>query len=148
MSAVPKYHSEDRKALQNILRDSGFRSTEGRLFLLSTLKSAQKPLSVETLARRVGTRLDEVNVYRALESFAEAHIARRVDLQHGHAHYEFVHGDDHHHIVCTSCQKVEDFMGCEYEKLIGKALKQTRGFAKVTDHSLELFGLCTVCAKA
>jgi Fe2+ or Zn2+ uptake regulation protein len=147
MSAVPKYRGEDRKDLQKVLRDAGFRSTEGRIALLSALKRAPKPLSVEALSRRISPRLDEANVYRALEAFAAAGIARRVDLQHGHAHYERAHGDDHHHIVCTACQKVEDFTGCEYEKIAGKALKQTRSFAKVTNHSLELFGLCAACAK-
>ena len=147
MSANPKYTGTDRKELQKLLRDNNFRSTEGRLALLSALKKSHKPLPVETLGKQIASRLDEVNVYRALESFVRAGIARRVDLQHGHAHYELAHGD-HHHIVCTSCDKVEDFTGCEYGKLVGKALKQTRGFAKVTNHSLELFGLCNTCAKA
>ena len=146
MSAQTRYSGEDRKQLQHLLRDAGFRSTEGRLALLSALKRSQKPLSVETLARQLKSRLDEVNVYRALEAFTVAGIARHVDLQHGHAHYEFARGDDHHHIVCTSCQKVEDFTGCEYEKLVGNALRQPRAFSKVRSHSLELFGLCTSCA--
>ena len=104
MSAVPRYQGEDRKQLQNTLRDAGFRSTEGRLVLLSTLKRARKPLSVEKLAAAVGSHLDEANVYRALEAFSAAGIARHVDLQHGHAHYELVdEKHDHHHIVCTSC---------------------------------------------
>lgn len=148
MSAIPRYRGQDRRLLQNILRDAGFRSTEGRLALLSALKRAHKPLPVEMLARQIGERLDEANVYRALESFTEVGITRRVDLQHGHAHYELKDEHDHHHIVCTSCDKVEDFTGCEYEKLAGKALRQTREFAKVTNHSLELFGLCNTCAKA
>jgi Fe2+ or Zn2+ uptake regulation protein len=146
MSVKPQYQGADRKQLQSVLRDAGFRSTEGRLALLAELKQSNKPLSVEILASHIGSRLDEANVYRALESFAQAGIARRVDLQHGHVHYEFAHGDDHHHIVCTSCDKVEDFAGCEYDRLAETALKQTRNFAKVTNHSFELFGLCNSCA--
>jgi Fe2+ or Zn2+ uptake regulation protein len=30
-------------------------------------------------------------------------------------------------------------------KLADKALSQTRGFAKITNHSLELYGLCNAC---
>jgi Fe2+ or Zn2+ uptake regulation protein len=146
MSAIPKYHGKDRKHLQNVLRDNGFRSTEGRLALLAALARSSKPLPVEVLARQLSTRLDEVNVYRALESFAKAGITRRVDLQHGHAHYEFVHGDDHHHVVCTGCSKIEDFEGCDYEKLAQKALKQVKEFSRIESHSFELFGLCNTCA--
>jgi Fe2+ or Zn2+ uptake regulation protein len=76
MAAIPKYTGGDRKALQKLLRDSWFRSTEGRLALLSALKRSYRPVAVEMLARQLGTRLDEVNVYRALESFAAAGIAR------------------------------------------------------------------------
>jgi Fur family transcriptional regulator, ferric uptake regulator len=148
MSANLKYQGRDRKEFQKLLRDNNFRSTEGRLALLSALKSSHEPLSVETLARQISSHLDEVNVYRALESFARAGIVRRVDLHHGHVHYEFTHGDDHHHIICTSCDKLEDFVGCEYDKLLNKALKQTSTFSKVTSHSFELFGLCNTCAKA
>jgi len=148
MLTISRYDGTDRKELQKLLRDNNFRSTEGRLALLAELKRSHKPLPVETFAHKLRSHLDEANVYRALEAFAHAGIARRVDLQHGHAHYELAHGDDHHHIVCTSCDKVEDFIGCEYEKLVNKALKQSSGFAKVTDHSLELFGLCNSCAKA
>ena len=145
MSAIPKYAGGDRKDLQKLLRDNNFRSTEGRLALLSALKCSRKPLSVETLARQIGSRLDDVNVYRALQAFAAAGISRRVDLQHSHAHHEFNDEHDHHRIVCTSCEKVEDFTGCEYDTLAHKALKQTHGFAKVTNHSLELFGVCNAC---
>jgi|SRR3989344_884905 len=145
MSAIPKYAGGDRKDLQKLLRDNNFRSTEGRLALLSALKRSRRPLSVETLTHQVSSRLDEVNVYRALEAFAAAGILRRVDLQHGHAHYEFNDEHDHHHIACISCGRVEDFTGCEYDKLARKALRQTHGFAKVTNHSLELFGVCNAC---
>jgi Fe2+ or Zn2+ uptake regulation protein len=148
MSAIPKYSGDDRRALQKLLRDNGFRSTEGRLALLAAMKKSDKPLSVETLAKQIGTRLDEVNVYRALESFAAAGIVRRVDLQHGHAHYELKDEHDHHHIICTKCDRVEDFTGCDYDKLADKALRQTSGFAKITNHSFELFGLCNTCVKA
>ena len=148
MSAIQRYLGADRRQLQKTLRDAGFRSTEGRLALVAALKRAHRPLSVSTFVRQVDSRLDEVNVYRALESFAAAGIARRVDLQHGHVHYELADEHDHHHIVCTSCNKVEDFTGCDYDKLANEALKQTHGFAKVTDHSFELFGLCNICAKA
>jgi Fur family ferric uptake transcriptional regulator len=148
MSAIPKYSGQDRKELQKMLRDSGFRSTEGRLALIAALKHSHKPIPVAGLAQRLGARLDEVNIYRALESFAKAGIARRVDLQHGHTHYELNDNTrDHHHMVCTSCSKVEDFEGCDYEKLAQKVLKRVTGFSRIESHSFELFGLCNTCVK-
>ncbi len=62
MSAALKYRSGDRKQLQHILRDAGFRSTEGRLALLAALKRTHKPRSVEARAGEGGARHDEANV--------------------------------------------------------------------------------------
>jgi Fe2+ or Zn2+ uptake regulation protein len=132
--------------LQSLLRDHGFRSTEGRLTLLSVLKSHHEPLSVPDITKKCGSNLDEVNVYRALEALTKAGILSRSDLRRGGAHYEYNH-DHHHHIVCTDCGTTKDFDACDIEKVTDKALKQVRGFATINSHSLELFGLCNGCAK-
>src|SRR3990167_2075319 len=71
MVGVYKYYKGgDRKALQAILRDHGFYSTEGRLQLLSFLKKASAPISVPEVCSRIGRNLVEANVYRAREAFS------------------------------------------------------------------------------
>jgi len=138
-----------RDKLADIIRKAGFRATTPRLLVLAYLRKSKYPLGVRDVLKGVGTKnIDQVTVYRILDAFKKAGVVVQVDFQQGHALYEFKdHEHDHHHIVCTSCDRVEDFTGCDYEKLVGKALKQARGFAKVTSHSFELFGLCAACAK-
>ncbi len=135
--------------LAGILRKAGFRATKPRLLVLAHLQKTRYPLCIREIIEGIGRKnADQVTVYRILDSFKKAGVAVQVDFQQGRAYYELKDAKyDHHHIVCTDCDKVEDFTGCEYEKIAGKALKQTHGFAKVTSHSVELFGLCNACAR-
>jgi len=135
--------------LAEIIRNAGFRATTPRVSILSFLTGAKYPLTIQEIIYGVGEKnIDQVTAYRTLEAFKKAGIVTQVDFQHGHAHYEFKdRAHDHHHVVCVSCEKVEDFVGCNYENLANKALKQTHGFAKIMDHSLEFFGLCNSCIK-
>ena len=135
--------------LRNSLRKAGFRATRPRLLLLSFLKNVKYPLTIQEIVRGVGrTHIDQVTAYRTLEAFKKAGLVTQVDFQHGHAHYEFKNEKrDHHHLVCINCERVEDFFGCGIETLTRTVLKKTRTFAEVKNHSLELFGLCKVCAQ-
>jgi Fur family ferric uptake transcriptional regulator len=106
-------------------------------------------MSAQDVAKAVRTKkVDMVTTYRTLESFTTSGIAVQVNLQRGRAYYELTEDrKDHHHIVCINCNKIEDFTGCDYGVLVKKALNQTKAFASVTNHSLELFGMCTPCSK-
>ena len=139
------YLKGDRHALQAILRDKGFHSTEGRLWLLSILKNSRHPMSVPEVARWLSATLDEVNVYRALEALAGVGILTRSDVRRGGAHYELAEGH-HHHIVCKSCGRTEDVEDCADKKLEARVLKETKLFAKIDTHALEFFGTCYSCA--
>ncbi|OGY90591.1 MAG: hypothetical protein A2677_03055 [Candidatus Komeilibacteria bacterium RIFCSPHIGHO2_01_FULL_52_14] len=86
-------------------------------------------------------------IYRSLRNLHAAGILRHVDFQHRHAHYELNDPKDHHHFTCTNCGKMVNFENCDVTKLISRVLRRTPSFSKVTEHSLELFGLCAQCAK-
>ncbi len=132
-----------------LLRQRGMRATTSRLAVLSVLKKSKYPMSAHDVAKAVRTKkVDMVTTYRTLESFTSSGVAVQVDLQRGRAYYELREGrNDHHHIVCINCNKIEDFTGCGYSVLIKKALRQTRAFSSVTNHSIQLFGMCVPCSK-
>lgn len=135
--------------IEGILRESGLRATKPRVLILSFLLRTPYPVSVEKVIKAIGGKnLDQATVYRTLESFREANIVTQVNLRHGHADYELKDPKrDHHHIICVSCNKIEDFRGCDYKDIVSRALRQSKDFTSVSDHSLELFGLCRTCAK-
>ena len=135
------------KSLVAAIRNCRIRATKPRLRVLAFLQQAKYPLSVKGIVNGVGsTNIDQGTVYRILDMFKKAGLVVQVDFQQNCAYYELKDAKhDHHHIVCTECHRVEDFTGCDYAKLADKALKQVKTFAKVTHHSLELFGLCNLC---
>lgn len=136
-----------REDLSHILRERGCKVTPARLAILNVLEKSGKPLSVEKIIHALVTKkLDKVTIYRTLATLKECHLIRQIDFQHGHAHYELSSLGDHHHAVCVKCQTVEDVTPCNLEAMTKTALKQS-GFAEITEHALEFFGVCRDCQR-
>ncbi|MBI3115321.1 MAG: transcriptional repressor [Candidatus Kerfeldbacteria bacterium] len=127
-----------------LLRRAKLKVTPTRVALLRILASAKHPLSIAKIARALRQSADRVTLYRALDALAKAGIVRRIDLQHGHAHYELAQ-DDHHHLVCTSCGRTASIR-LPHRLTVSPVTLRRTGFARVTRHALEFFGLCRSCA--
>lgn len=137
-----------REHFSQILKAKGLKATPGRILLLEALAKRAEPLSVGTLHSVVKKAVDQVTVYRTLESLVNAGLVAIVDLRHGHAHYELIEGrNHHHHMICVSCGEIEDIENCDISSFSKKALSQSKKFASINDHSLEFFGLCKKCLK-
>jgi Fe2+ or Zn2+ uptake regulation protein len=131
-----------------VLRAHGFRVTNARVALLSLLDDAERPISPAELVRRIGEKANQATTYRSLETFADAGIVRRVNMEHQHAHYELVtDGSHHHHLICRTCGTVEDVDECPIEEHSPTLLKHSRKFRHLESHALEYFGLCITCEK-
>jgi Fe2+ or Zn2+ uptake regulation protein len=131
---------------KQLLRGLGLKATTGRIQLLAFLSSTKKPKSIKEIEKAVSSNiLDQATIYRTLESFKASGLVKQIFLQKDRAFYELA-DSDHHHLVCKNCGRIEDFIGCNSEDLIKQALKQSKLFSNVNEHSLELFGLCKVCA--
>lgn len=131
---------------KHLLRTAGYKATPQRLSLLEVLGRAREPLSIQEILERCRQqKIDQATIYRTLKVLADIGLVRQVDFAHAHAHFELATGDDHHHLVCTSCGKVEDVTGCNFESLAKHALKHS-SFASIDRHSLEFFGTCKKCA--
>lgn len=130
-----------------ILKQNKLKVTRARVAILELFEKSVKPLSVDMIERTIKSKtINQVTIYRTLESFCKLGIISRVDLRQGAVCYELV-GEHHHHIVCTSCGVIEDFESCEIEKTSKKILAKSKKFKKIEDHSFELFGVCLSCSK-
>jgi len=127
-----------------ILHQAKLKATPTRLAVLSLLQKATKPLSIKEIEAKIDST-DTATIYRMLESFKEAGIVRAIDFQKGFAFFELNDKNDHHHIVCNSCGRIEDFVADGEGKLFKQVLKKSKYFTQINDHSLELFGLCKNC---
>lgn len=137
----------NKENFNKILRNAQLRSTAPRLMVLKALSQIKKPETAQELHKKMKkSGMDLVTLYRTLSSFEESGILKRIDLRKDAIYYE-LNDEHHHHIVCTNCNKLEDFKNSEIEKVLSKIMKDSTKFKNIIDHSLELFGICTVCAK-
>jgi Fur family ferric uptake transcriptional regulator len=134
-----------KQDFKKILREAGLKSTSPRLAVLKILSEIKKPITAQELFKKLKkSDMDLVTLYRTLASFEEKGLLRRVDLQKDVIYYE-LNDEHHHHIVCTNCNKIEDFENREVERVLEKIAKKSVNFGNIKNHSLELFGLCREC---
>jgi len=131
----------------DLLRKAGFKATPARLSLLEILRKSGKPLSIADISKRLSKVADQATVYRALEALSKMGIVQKIDFHDSHTYYELLAGGHHHHyVVCESCGTIEDVEVCDVKGLDKNALKKSKRFKTIKNHSLEFFGTCTKCA--
>lgn len=138
------YTQEDYATM---LQETGLRITSHRITVLSTVAKAKQPITVYALVEilRKKHNIDQATVYRNLASLHEVKLLRRLDFNHGHAHYELETGRASHQLVCTTCETVEKIEGVSVDDAVKKMLKKSTKFKNTTTHSIEIYGLCKKC---
>ena len=135
--------------MENLLRTKGYKITKARLAILDIFFKKKGPVDAQIVYKMLRKsvhckKINEATVYRTLASFEETGVLTKVDLRKDSVYFELA-GEHHHHIVCTNCDKVEEFENSEIEKLIRRIVEKSSKFIKIKEHSLELFGLCRMC---
>ncbi len=136
-----KQHTSESKQQ---LKTGGLKITSARLGLLDILKHAKKPLSIKDIAKKMArSNVDLVTLYRNVDSLKNLGAIKQINLKDKQSYYELAGGIHHHHLVCTNCGKMADVELPETS--LNKTALKKHGFAKITDHSLEFFGICSKC---
>ena len=142
-----EYTQYMRASAKEVIQEAGLRTTPARIAILELFSEDCDPRSADQLHASLGRKApDLVTVYRTLESFVQAGILRRIDLQTGSTQYEPA-GHHHHHIVCTGCGAVESFEACGVSRLSQKVIQDSVKFKTIDSHALEFFGTCKICAR-
>jgi Fur family ferric uptake transcriptional regulator len=130
------------------LKSRGFRITNVRRVVMEIFSAASQPISALQLLSSLKERSLNVNkttVYRELEFLMLNKVISELDLLDGMKRYELLHADHHHHhLVCTSCQKIQCVeMNNDLDEI--EALIKRRYQFHVKAHVLEFFGVCSNC---
>src|SRR5512147_465103 len=108
---------------RDTLKQRGIRLTRQRQLLLDLLDRTGAHLDAESLyqlAHEKDPKLNRVTVYRTLKLLKEGGLVDELDLMHytGDQHYyETRLKQEHAHIICLRCGKVEEFFGEPLQKL-------------------------------
>lgn len=137
-----------KEELKIMLQEAGLRVTDHRMLVLDSVARQKKPITVYDLLLVVRKKedIDQATVYRNLNSLHEAGLLRRLDFNHGHAHFELETGRASHQIVCGKCETIEKIEGVSIEDVVKKMVKKSKKFKNTSTHSIEIYGLCKNCA--
>jgi Fe2+ or Zn2+ uptake regulation protein len=128
------------------LHNAKLRVTPARLGVLAMLEHADMPVDVSMITdylKKQKIPVNEVTVFRILNTFTDKGITKPIQLNEGKLRYEYANKAKHHHFICEKCKTITDVEGCTVEAL-ERQIEKTSG-GKVTRHSLEFFGLCRRC---
>ena len=135
--------------MQVSLKEQGVRLTRQRQILLDLIDQTGEHLDAERLyqmAKERDPKLNRVTVYRTLKMLKAGGLVDELDLMHysGDQHYyETRLKQEHAHVVCLRCGKVEEFFGEPLQKL-RKQIESHFGFQILLSRT-EVGGYCAHC---
>jgi Fur family ferric uptake transcriptional regulator len=135
--------------IKDSLRQRGIRLTRQRQILLDLIDKSGEHLDAERLylmAKEHDPKLNRVTVYRTLKMLKAGGLVDELDLMHigGDQHYyETRMKQEHAHIICLRCGKVEEFFGEPLQRL-RKQVESHLGFQVVLART-EVGGYCSHC---
>lgn len=129
------------------LKKAGLKITTPRRKILDIMeKTADHHLSAEDIYKTLlesGEEIGLATVYRVLTQFEEAGLVVRHHFEGGQSVFELDHGTHHDHLVCVKCGKVEEFIDNMIEAR-QQEIAKAAGY-QITDHSLNIYGVCAAC---
>ncbi len=138
-SVVPADHSD-------LLRRHGFSVTAQRLAVLRAV-SAFPHSTTDAIDSAVRAEIGTVSrqaVYDALAVFSEQGLIRRIQPAGSVARYEDRVGDNHHHLICRTCNRMVD-VDCAVGYTPCLTASNAEGY-EIDEAEVIYWGRCAKCA--
>jgi Fur family transcriptional regulator, ferric uptake regulator len=138
--------------IKQSLQQRGVRLTRQRQILLDLIDQSAKHLDADDLfhlAKEKDPKINRVTVYRTLKMLKAGGLVDELDLMHfnGEQHYyETRMKQEHAHVVCLRCGKVEEFFGEPLQRL-RRQVESNFGFQVLVART-EIGGYCPNCQAA
>lgn len=124
------------------LSGDGRRITGPRRRVLRAMTAAKRPFTVEELCAELPD-VGRATVFRTVRLLVDTEVLCRVVIEDGTVRYQLSDGEHHHHLVCSCCGSLQDFVDPAMDRLI-EANAEGRQFA-LAGHAIELYGVCASC---
>lgn len=135
----------DTETLKGRLRSVGMRVTAPRLAVLTAVHHGGH-LSADAVGVAARARLGSLSqqaVYDNLHALLEVGLVRRIEPANAPALFEARVGDNHHHLVCRACGRVED-VDCAVGRRPCLEPNVTHGF-RIDEAEVLYWGICPAC---
>jgi Fur family transcriptional regulator, ferric uptake regulator len=146
---VPYTGHMPQASIKGSFKEKGLRLTRQRQILLDLIDKTGQHLDAERLfqlAKEQDPKINRVTVYRTLKMLKTGGLVDELDLMHygGDQHYyETRMKQEHAHVICLRCGKVEEFFGEPLQRL-RKQIESHFGFQIVLART-EVGGYCSHC---
>jgi Fur family transcriptional regulator, ferric uptake regulator len=135
---------------KTLLKKNSLKFTIQREVILETLYNSDEHLTPESLHHLIQDKFPELNtgiatVYRTLSLLEDSNIVTSLSFGAQGKKYELGAKEHHDHMICTQCGDIAEFVDEEIEKRQHKIADEL-GF-KMSDHSMQIYGVCKNCQK-
>jgi Fur family ferric uptake transcriptional regulator len=130
-----------------VLKKNGYKLTPQRRAILTAIALSNEYLTPVALFTKVGKShpgIGLVTIYRTLDILVSLRLVCVVHTADNSPGYVMRRpSEHHHHLVCSKCGSVVDFVDCDLRELETNLTART-GF-KIDSHLLEFSGCCRDC---
>ena len=136
------------QAFERFLRTKNLKNSKPRSDILDVFLASEGHLSAQELYDLVklkNSRVGFATVYRTLKLLAESGVARSLDYGDGTQRYE-PDRFQHHHIICTACNRTIEFLSPELEALL-QDVQETHDYTP-QPYAVRILSVCQDCSQA
>lgn len=131
-----------------LLKKNSLKFTIQREVILETLYNSNEHLTPEALHHLIQEKFPNLNtgiatVYRTLALLEDSNMVTSLSFGAQGKKYELGAKEHHDHMICTECGNITEFVDEEIEEKQHK-IAERLGF-KMTDHSMQIYGVCKNC---
>ena len=142
---------DPRQTLRDYIARHGLKTSRQRELIAEVFFESGGHMRIEDLLERVrklDPKVGQATVYRTMKLLTKCGLAEPRQFGDGHTRYEPTNdtAEHHDHLICTSCQRIIEFVNTQIEQLQDRVAK-AHGFV-VTHHKMELYGVCADCRRA
>ncbi|MDF1545841.1 MAG: Fur family transcriptional regulator [bacterium] len=139
--------AEMMNGFERICKAKGLRVTHQRTEIFRALLKHTDHPTTEGVFQQVRKHLKTISldtVYRTIATFEEHGLIRRVHQIDNATRFD-VNISNHHHLVCSRCNKIEDFYWPDFDRM--KLPKSTSHWSGIEVKHVVVNGLCSTCKK-
>ncbi len=135
---------------KQLLKNNSLKFTIQREVILETLYNSDAHLTPESLHHLIQEKHPDLKtgiatVYRTLALLEESNMVTSLSFGAQGKKYELGAKEHHDHLICTECGTITEFVDEEIEAR-QHLITDKLGF-KMSDHSMQIYGICKNCQK-
>lgn len=137
----------NEQSITDMLRQKGFKVTPQRLAVYRTLAESKEHPSAEMIFSQLKETFPTMSlatVYKTVDVLAEIGLVQKLNVGEDSFRYD-AWVDDHSHIRCTSCGRVDDLVEVDETPIVDAARIGTD--YQITGQQFYFYGICKECQK-